>query len=551
MRRLVAIALAMFPAITAAQTAPSYAVIAGPYPVDSSSGTQTDPHVSGNVVAYTSKLATSSAEVRVYTGGTNPPIVLEGANPDIAGSQIAFTRGSPPSSAIYSGKYNATTRQYDVHELFDPNGSSMRDNAAISLNTVVWVDQGPTGSTSEMEIVAFDLPTDSATRITNNNVEDSHPAVAPDGNTIVWTRCEASPIGCDIFRADRVAGVWSAAYSITGAGEEGLAATDGTIVTYECAQGGFDRHLCYQFLAGVEKGLEKNISVLGGDQSSASVADGLIAFESRPDGTAATADIYVYDTATRLLYRLTNTPDVDERLSDIDVDATGIVTVVYVRAQPELEGGLNIYALSFTFEEEPSACGGPGEDPQDSCASLAIRATVATWALPLTRAPGAPNVDSIAFDSQEGTTGLLCVQNGSPTGSAATAGELGLNNDALFSSSDFQKDVASLEGRVQLQAKNVLWGGIAGEPGTSYTVTVYGPPWCGEGALLETSPLRARGFLKDELRIVRGEVVGVVNAAGGCSSTSATASLLALLAVVALVLRPRLQRARARRIERP
>jgi hypothetical protein len=548
MRRLVAIALAMFPAIAAAQTIRPYAVIVGPYPVDSSPGMQTDPHVSGGLVAYTNELTTSSTEVRVYTGGTNPFIVLDGARPDIFDSQIAFTRGSALSSTIYVGNYDATTG-FTVHELSDPNGSSMRDNAAIGLNTVVWVDKGPTGIASEQDIVAFDLPTGQATRITDDAVEDSHPAVAPDGNTIVWTRCLASPIGCDIFRADRTAGVWTAAYPITGSDEQRLAATDGTIVAYECSQGGFGRHLCYQLLA---DRLEKEISVVGGDQSSASVADGLIAFESRPDGALATADIYVYDTATQWLYRLTNTPDVDERLSDIDVDATtGIVTVVYVRAQPEPEGGLNIYALSFTFEEEPSACGGPGEDPQDSCASLASRATVATWALPLTRAPGAPNVDWIAFDSQEGT-GLLCLQNGSPPGSAATAGEVGLNSDALFSSSDFQKNVASLEGRVQLKkGQNVLWGGIAGEPGTSYTVTVYGPPLCGEGALLETSPLRARGFLKDELRIVRGELVGVVNTAAGCSSTSAGASLLALLAVVALVLRPRVQRARARRIERP
>jgi hypothetical protein len=544
MRRLLAIALAMAPALAAAQTSNPIAVVATPITVDNSSGPQTEPRISGQLVAYTSGEPTSPlAEVHIYNGSAHF-VASKGRSPDISGSRVVFTRADGTRTAIYLGEYDAATNQIQVFELADPSGGPVRDRASIASHTVAWVDNGPNGTAAESGIVVFDLNTRQSVRIDLRG-GDSQPAVAPDGNAVVWTNCDGP---CDIVRAvPGPSGGWVSARLLTGVdADEKRPATDGKIVAYESYRQS-DWDLWYQPLEG---GAETRLP-LDGLQANASVAGGLIAFESTPVG--GTADIYVYDSATSLLYRLTDSPEDNDRLSDIDVDATGVVTVVYASTLCDPKGAksadANICALSFSLQPAPPACGtNTGE--VDTCASPGIRSTVAAASLTLTRETGSPTASWSQFDSAEGI-GLLCVDNGSPSGIVATSAELGLNGAVLFGTSDFQKNVLSLGGRVQLLAHNALWGTIAGEPGTTYTITVYGPPLCGTDALIEGSPLRARGYAKEELHAVLGEFLeDRPLPPGRCATTTGGASLLALLIVAVLVLRPRVQRALARRTER-
>ena len=543
MRRPLVIALMMVPALAAAQTTGSYAVVGG-YTIDNSAGPQTEPRISGKLVAYTHGDPNSPlAEVHIYTGSGHL-LASSGRSPDISGTRVVFTRADGATTSIYLGQYDALTGLVQVEPLVDPSGGPVRDRASIAQDTVAWVDNGPSGIAAESDIVVFDLNNHQAVRIVLNG-GDAQPAVAPDGNAIVWTNCVAG--SCDIVRAAPGPNGWVTSRLATATGgQENRPATDGTIVAYESHRDN-DRDLWFQPLAG---GAERRLP-LDGFQANASVAGGLIAFESTPVG--GTADIYVYDTATSLLYRLTDSPGDNDRLSDIDVDASGVVTVVYASTWCDPAGPQspdpNICALSFTLQPEPPACGTNTGDV-DTCASPGIRATVSAASLTLTRETGSPTASWSEFDSAEGI-GLLCVDNGSPSGLVATSAEMGLNGAVLFDTSDFQRNVLSLGGRVNLLAHNVLWGTIAGEPGTTYTVTVYGPPLCGTDALIEGSPLRARGYAKEELHAVLGEFLADRPLPPGrCATTTGSASLAALLLVAVLVLRPRVQRARARRTSR-
>jgi hypothetical protein len=504
MRRSLVMALAMLPAVSAAQATGTYAVVSEYTVINDGAGTQTDPHVSGNLVAYTDE-SFSPPQVHVQTLGGGESIIPDGWFSDIWGSHVVFSRVSAPqcSSILVYDVSTQETAELNPADLYDvstgqtapadpANGCWMRDHAAIGGSTVAWVDSGIAG-TSESEIVVFDLETGQGTRLTHDNVNDFQPAVAPDGETVVWTSClDASH--CEIHSATRGAdGMWSVTTPTTPTSGE-HPATDGTILVYQ-AVGSADLDLWYRPLGG---GDVIQVPLTDGVQQNASVAGGLIAFESRPNGLNENFDIYLYDTTTERRYQLTYTP-YDERLSDIDVDpTTGEVTVVYVAT---VDGDQNIYALRFKLEAPSSP------NPCDSTSGRDVLAT-----LTLTRQKDAVNSDSVTFPSTGGT-GLLCVQNGS-----ATTGKVIFNGKARFGSSDLKKSVVWLEASVDLlNGENVLSAAIGGQPGTTYTVTVYGPLTAG-------------------------------SAVGGCSSASGGASLLALLALVVLVVRGgRLERARARR----
>jgi hypothetical protein len=71
----------------------------------------------------------------------------------------------------------------------------------------------------------------------------------------------------------------------------------------------------------------------------------LISFDVRADSNAK-ADIYVYDLATELLYKLTDTP-VEEMHNDVSVGPDGKVNVVWVRTKAVQPYDMDIYGLSF------------------------------------------------------------------------------------------------------------------------------------------------------------------------------------------------------------
>jgi hypothetical protein len=97
-----------------------------------------------------------------------------------------------------------------------------------------------------------------------------------------------------------------------------------------------------------------------GIQLNPRISNGIISFMSRE--TAGTpADLLVYVIATNTVFRVTNTPMVDESLNDVSVLANGNIRLVWAANDPA--SGQNIYARTFS----PDSDGDGVPDTSDNC----------------------------------------------------------------------------------------------------------------------------------------------------------------------------------------
>jgi hypothetical protein len=300
---------------------------------------QLDPHVSGSLVSYVSN-ASGTNHVRYHdlATGADEEVPNSGEDdflPDVSGSRIVFTRVAATSSIyLYDVRDGAPPSE------IAPSTIANRNHAAIGGNTVAWQDFEFSTNALHAEIVAYDLVGATTTRLTNDAVLDRTPAVSPDGNVIVWAKCQTSGTGCDIWMAVKSIIGWTA-NAITGvAGEEHDPATDGQIVTYTSVRSE-EADIYWQPVAG---GTEQQIA-LTGVQRRPSVSAGLITFESREEDFVSGGhwDVLAYHTATDVAFPLRTAP-VDETLQDVWVSSAGLVRVVYTAATA-IE--LDVYALSF------------------------------------------------------------------------------------------------------------------------------------------------------------------------------------------------------------
>ena len=83
-----------------------------------------------------------------------------------------------------------------------------------------------------------------------------------------------------------------------------------------------------------------------GDQRDVSISGNLIAFES---GAPLNYDVFVYDLSTASLYQVTNTPGVDERLTDIVAGCNGINRIVYAMAGGF--GDFDVWEFNFQLND--------------------------------------------------------------------------------------------------------------------------------------------------------------------------------------------------------
>jgi hypothetical protein len=305
--------------------------------VNNSAGDQTDPHISGSLVSYTSN-ADGTNRIRYHNLGTGADAVVPNAGEDdflsdISGSKVVFTRLSA-QSAIYVYEVGAAAAT-EVAASGDVN----RRNPSIGGNTVAWQDFGFNASALQPEIVVSDLATGTTTRLTTDALLDRSPAVSPDGAVVVWASCQTTGAGCNIWRAVKSGSSWTAS-AITGSeGEESNPDTDGQIIVYASTRSG-ETDIYWQPVAG---GAEQRLE-LAGTQSNPSVSDGLITFDSRG---ATDWDVWAYDTATDIAYRLTAT-SANETLNDVWVSPSGLVRVVYAS---DATGDSNVHAISFQRPE--------------------------------------------------------------------------------------------------------------------------------------------------------------------------------------------------------
>ena len=89
---------------------------------------------------------------------------------------------------------------------------------------------------------------------------------------------------------------------------------------------------------------------LPGDQRDVRISGNLLVFESQIADKSY--DVFVYDLSTARLYQVTNTPGVDETLSDIVAGCNGVNRIVY--SVPGTFGDFEVYAFTFQLSESTS-----------------------------------------------------------------------------------------------------------------------------------------------------------------------------------------------------
>lgn len=330
-------------------------------PLDTSAGDQFDPHVDGDVMAYSSDQGTAATrEIRFYRydtatggaidntlpGGQYTTDLLSGVNQ----GRIAFTRIFPVGrSAIFL--FDATTPTVPPVEIA-PDPTSNRSSVAVGGDSVLFGDYGVEAAGEMMHV---DLPSGVVTRLTNDGYYDTNPAVSPDGAVLAWEKCPTSLFSCEVWVATRQGGAWVT--SLVGQMPSSNANTDGTLVVYQATRAG---SLTGQdiFMRSVTGGVEEALE-LPGYQVNPSIRGRVIAFESRADGEA-NRDIFLYDRDTNVLYQVTDTEDFNETLNDVTVLSDGRVRLVWsVNDDPDFLNR-NIYTTTFTLPDDGGTGGGGG-----------------------------------------------------------------------------------------------------------------------------------------------------------------------------------------------
>jgi hypothetical protein len=519
--------------------------------VNGGPGDQTDPHVSGALVAYTNE-ASGRSEIRYHdlVTGQDAAIPNGGAFDfvsDVSGSTVVFTRVSA-SSSIYT--YDVGTESTPVEVA--PEEGCNRRSAVIGGRTVAWQDFGFTSSSQQPEIVAYDLDRRTLTRLTNDTLQDRTPAVAPDGRTVVWAKCDAQGLRCDIWEA-RWNGSGFTTQALTGTeGEESQPDTNGQLVVYASTrpvEGGSDRDIYWKPVGG---GTEQRLALPGLD-ANPSISGSLVAFERRAPGRTD-SDIALYDLKSQTLYQLTSSLE-NESLNDLSVSADGTVRVVWTALT---NGDFNVHSLTFRLAEEPQCI------PQEKQGRLPIDVCYEPGDWPLLtsvevrRTTGAP--DGAEFHFAGSGAGVLCVDNGY-SGTPATSGWVWLNGHVKVTPAQFQPGDALIATGIVMDAEggnNTLTATISGNPGSMYRLRLYAmPPLCEEeddaaGQPEDAEPIPGQPVAPLPLGTEAGSSLTFVPEgavavrgpqAGGCSASGGSLALVGLMVLAQWLAGPRPRRA--------
>ncbi|HJP94018.1 MAG TPA: hypothetical protein VJ875_18815 [Pyrinomonadaceae bacterium] len=298
-------------------------------------GHQTNPHVACSLASYTDDDLEGTSLIKYFDFATNTEQIVPGNGLDrlsnTDGQRIAFTQLDAAGDHIV------------VYDIASQTTISVPGNnnwyPVLGGNLVAFVHGSSFGS--DDEIVVYDRNTGNVTQLTNDTLIDRHPAVSPDGSVIVWEKCQANQTGCDIYSATQTGPGAFTTRQLTGAGEDQFPDTNGQIVAYTSDKSG-ENDIYFQRLG---SSTEMHLSIPG-DQRDLSLSGNLIAFES---GTPGSYDIFLYDLSTARLYRVTNTPEVDETLTDVIAGCNGINRIVY--AIPGGFGDFDIWGFNFQLSD--------------------------------------------------------------------------------------------------------------------------------------------------------------------------------------------------------
>ena len=548
MQRLILALLCWLPVVAVGQTL-GEPLVGTRKVVNNGPGNQSDPHVSGSLVAYTNE-SQGMSEIRYHDLSNSQDVAIPNGGAydfvaDISGDTVVFTRVLS-SSSIFT--YNVLTQGPAVEVAPQPN--SNRRGAVVGHRTVVWQDFSYPTASSQPEIAAFDLETQTLMRLTNDNLLDRTPAVSADGSVIVWAKCASGNSGCDVWQAVSVPGPDGfQTTALTGPeGEESQPDSNGQMVVYAStrtdASGVADRDIFWKPVGG---GTEMRLALPGLD-ANPSISGTLIAFE-RQDPSAPTAnyDIMLFDLKTQTLYRLTATPQ-SENLNDISVGADGLVRVVW--SLPENE--FDVHSFIFQLPGNPGCEEPAPETAEEACNNPGDRPLLGS--LNMSRAEGEP---AEAGRSLQGPgEAVVCVDNGYGGSRATTSGWVEINGQTVVAPSAFQPDVELIARTVGLEATTSMSVRIAGKPDSAFRVRVYGPRPACDGGFRGNEIIAGQSVTPREWEPVATPVPQVeeAKAAMGCGMSGGSMAWVGALLLAALLWHNRpvraQSRARGRRSER-
>jgi len=527
---LLGMAMSVLPALVLAQTPQ---LLGLPRDIHVGPGDQSDPHLSGGLVAYTSALDGAS-EIRFHRleDGGDEAIPTGGALdllPDVSGSRIVFTRIGASSSAIMS--YDVATRGPAVEVAPQPEAN--RRGAVVGGPTIVWLDFGLGQGTGRPVLAAQTAGETGVATLSDASGLVRDPAVSPDGQVVVWTRCAPNGTGCAIHQAKREAGAWEVSV-LAALGESSAPDTNGELVVYAAERveaGKVTRDIYWQPVGG---GPERRLA-LDGDDANPNVGERFVAFERGEPAGSGAADIVLYDLEAGWLYQLTDTPE-GESLNDVSVSDDGTVHVVWT--VPGVSG-LDVKGMSLTL-------GAPDSCPPvaTGCADPWNRPLLAV--LELDRTCGPKERRRVAFDLDRAGSALLCVERGSRRHDV-TAAWVWVDGLEVLGPHDFRRGIDTWEREVSLEAgRGKLEAALAGAPGGGLTIRLYGPQVCPRSQALMASRIDQRG---GSLQPVPGRpILSLEGLAGpslvtpgesgalGCSAGGESSSAAALLLLMGAVM---------------
>ena len=300
-------------------------------------GNQTNPHVVCNLVSYTNDDLEGSSTIRYLDFATNTEHIIPGNTldrlSDTDGQRIAFTELTATGDRIlvYDIVSQASTL-IPGERNFDP---------AIGGNSIAFAHHDLTNA-NNYEIEVYDQNTGTVTQLTTDALMNLNPAVSPDGNVVVWDKCQTNGTGCDIYSATQTGPGSFTTRLLTGADEDRFPDTNGQLIAYVSDKSGENDI----YLQRVDGSNEMHLS-LPGDQRDVRISGDLLVFESQTADRSY--DVFVYDLRSARLHQVTNTPGYDETLSDIVTGCNGVNRIVY--AVPGPFGDFDVYGFTFQLDD--------------------------------------------------------------------------------------------------------------------------------------------------------------------------------------------------------
>jgi hypothetical protein len=391
-----------------------------PILIDTSPGNQTDPHVSGDVAAYTDESGALGSVIRYYNFLTMAPgsiVTPSGSShqlSDVNGHHIAFARQTGLSRACMV--FDITTSE--TVQIGPDNSGAF--STALGDDTVAFV------AGDDIQVGRISDPGAALTNLSASAAFDSSPAVSPSGNVVVWQACTG--LSCSILKSTFSGTSWSSSAVVANAPAANTSPdTDGTSIVYDSDRAGsVDGSDIY--MQAVSGGTDTQLA-LPGAQRNPSIANGIVAFESTAFG-ASEADLFIYEVSTNRLFQLTDTPALDEQLNDVTVLPDGSIRAVWA-AHPDISSDHDIFAQTFTLPPEQPGYNFTGFfQPVDNLPALNVAS--AGSAIPVKFSLGGNQGLAIFAPGYPASSPIQCDANepGTTIEETVNAGDSGVSYDA-------------------------------------------------------------------------------------------------------------------------